>query len=91
MFCRKLDGGNCWHYMLALSLGSFGKSGIQGASFSLGPKRWPKLGTKDSVLRCQESQIHIYIYNIYVYNIIYITMLSKLLPQLAWDHGRSHC
>lgn len=61
MFCRKLDGGNCWHYMLALSLGSFGKSGIQGASFSLGPKRWPKLGTKDSVLRCQESQIHIYI------------------------------
>ena len=82
MFCRKLDGGNCWHYMLAPSLRSFGKSGLQGASFSLGPKRWPKLGTKDSVLRCQESQIHIYIY-------IYITMLSKLLPQLAWDHGRS--
>ena len=63
MFCRKLDGGNCWHYMLAPSLRSFGKSGLQGASFSLGPKRWPKLGTKDSVLRCQESQIHIYIYN----------------------------
>jgi hypothetical protein len=71
---------------LALHVGA--KPGIlrkkwdTGCKFLLGAQKVAKAGD-EGFCPALPREPNTYIYNIYVYNIIYITMLSKLLPQLA--------